>query len=526
MNRYKFLAVPAAIGLALFLGTACTDLDEDVYDSLPADNFGNTMVEVNALMGTTYNTLKTYWSSNFMYLSECGGSMAVTPTRQGGDWYDGGQYREFYVHSWTSQTNMIKSSWSAASTAIGTCNATIEVLQNSTLLSDAEKTEDVASMRGLRDFWLYVMLDNWGNVPLVTSYEDKELPKCASRQEVFDFLIKDVTEIATQAPDGTYANYGKFTKGSAEFLLAKLYLNAEAWGVKVEGGNAYQKCVDACDKIMAMGYVLEPDWKTNFGISDRSREGILTITFSESDTQNQDQLMLRTLHYQDNYSDGASYSAWNGICAQPGYVQLFDTLDPRYAATFRIGLRRNKATGDTLYTQYGAPLIYTVDFSIIPGTERDGTPWGDVVQEAGARCQKWPYSTTLTSAMGNHFHIFRYSDVYLTKAEALLRSGGDVAEATKLVNAIRERAWGDDTHDYQTVTLKEVQLERKFEFAWEAWSRQDDIRFGTFDQAEWPGSNCTRIADTDGHLKLYPISQDAWQTNQNLVQNPGYAAFN
>ncbi|MDR1330800.1 MAG: RagB/SusD family nutrient uptake outer membrane protein [Tannerella sp.] len=502
--------------------TSCTNLDESVYDKLPADRFGSTEIEVKALMGTVYNTMKTYWPSNFMYLSECGGSMAVTPTRFGGDWYDGGQYREIYTHTWTGMTQVVRDSWSAASTALGTCNATIDVLKKSGFMTDAQKTENVAAMRGVRAFWIYAMMDCWGNVPLVTDYQDKVLPANRPRQEVFDWLIQEVTEIAGQCPEGSYGNYGKFTRGSAQFLLAKLYLNAEAWGVSVSG-DAWQQCIAACDQVLGMGYVLEPDFKTNFGISDRSREGIFTICFSESDTQDENQLMNRTLHYADNLADGSLYSAWNGICAQPDYVKLFDTEDPRYETTFRIGLRRNINTGEILTTGQGDPLNYTVDFNFIPGTEYDGGPWAAVVQEAGARCQKWPYSTSLTNAMGNHFHIFRLADIYLTKAEALLRSGGDAAEATRLVNAIRERAYGNADHNRTAVTLEQIALERKFELAWEAWSRQDDIRFGTFETPAWSASNCQRI--TGAHLKLYPVSQTAWQTNQHLVQNPGYPSF-
>jgi len=502
---------------------SCTNLDENVYDKLPADNFGNTVVEVNALMGTVYNTLKKYWPANFNYLSEVGGSMAVTPTRIGGDWYDGGQYREFYMHTWTAQTSVIKDAWKNASSALGTCNATIEVLENSVLLTDAEKTMNVAAMRGVRAFWIYAMMDAWGNVPLVTSYQDKELPSVKSRQEVFDWLLVEVNEIAENCPEGTSANYGKFTKGAAYALLSKLYLNAEAWGVTLSG-NAYDLCVAACDKVIAMNYILEPVWGDNFSTSNNnSKEAIFAICFSNQDTSDQNQMMNRTLHYSDYRSDNATYSAWNGICAQPDYVKLFDTEDPRYEATFRIGERRDATTGELLMTGQNDPLIYTVDFTMIPGTEYDGTTWGSVVQEAGARCQKWPYAAGLTDAMGNHFHIFRLAETYLTKAEALLRGGGSAAEATNLVNAIRERAYGNSSKNYTTVTLNEVALERKFELAWEAWSRQDDIRFGTFTQGAWAASNCVR--STGDHLKLYPISQDAWQTNQNLVQNPGYNAF-
>lgn len=340
---------------------------------------------------------------------------------------------------------------------------------------------------------------------------------------MFDWLIKEVREIAELCPEASTATYGKFTKGSAYALLAKLYLNIEAWGVNYSG-NAYQDCIEACNKVMAMGYILEPDWKTNFSTSNNiSREAIFAACFSEKDLNDPNNMMRRTLHYADNQSDGANYQAWNGVCAQPDYVKLFDIEDPRYEATFRIGERRSVTTGELLKTGHGDPLNYSVDISFIAGSERDGTPWGDVVQEAGARCQKWPYASSITTAMGNHFHIFRLADIYLMKAEALLRSGGSVSEATSLVNAIRERAYGNSEKNYDTVTLETVALERKFELAWEGMSRQDDIRFGTFDKSYWAASNCP--VSVSEHLKLFPISQDAWQTNPELEQNPGYPAF-
>ena len=85
-------------GLFLLGGlSSCMDLDETVYDKLPADDFGQSTAELNALIGNSHNTMKKFWTE-YMHLSECSGSMAVTPTRRGGDWYDGGQYREIYMH--------------------------------------------------------------------------------------------------------------------------------------------------------------------------------------------------------------------------------------------------------------------------------------------------------------------------------------------------------------------------------------------------------------------------------------------
>ena len=525
MTKNIILSLMAGASLLCSM-PACTDLDETVYDNLPSNAFGSTETEVKALLGTVYKTLKVYPADgNFLSLDEMSSSSAVTPTRKGGDWYDGGQYREIYMHTWTSQTSVIKGAWSNASLAIGTCNANLEVIKASEILTPETKTQYEAEVRGVRAFWIYKMMDEWGNIPLVTDYNDKELPVCQPRQTVFDWLLTEVSAIADQCPD-RQGNYAKFTKGAAYTLLAKLYLNAEAWGVTVNG-NAYQLAAAACDKVMGMGYALNPDYKTNFAIDNGdSPEAILAAPFSESDTGNdtQWQMMNRTLHYKDQQALSSGFSAWNGVCAQPDFVNLFDQTDPRFEATYLIGQMYDASTGEAIITDHGLLLDHTISVTMLPGTEYDGTNWGAVNQQDGARCQKWPYSTTLTSAMGNDFYIFRYADVLLMKAEALLRSGGSVAEATALVNQVRERAYGDASHNKASVTLEDIRLERYYELAWELHNRQDDIRFGVYEQGMWSASNCTR--KTDAYLRLFPVSQDAFQSNDRLTQNPGYPAFN
>ena len=72
-------------------------------------------------------------------------------------------------------------------------------------------------VRGVRAFWYYTVMDFYGNAPLVTEYSatDKTAPTMNTRQEIFDWLIKEVTELTTQAPDPDATNYGYFTKGAA-----------------------------------------------------------------------------------------------------------------------------------------------------------------------------------------------------------------------------------------------------------------------------------------------------------------------
>ncbi len=519
-------------GIFLFGGLfSCMDLDEVVYDKILAEDFGQTESEVNALVGNVHNTTKRFWST-YLHMSECSGSMAVVPTRYGGDWYDGGQYREIYMHAWTGNTTRIVSAWDAATESIATCNAAIYTLENveEDVLTADEVTEKIADVRGIRAFWIYVMMDYWGNIPLLTEYSttDRVYPTCTDRQDVFDWLIAELEEIKDICPASTAANYGAFTQGAAYTLLAKMYLNADAWGVSTSVNN-YSKVVEYCDAVMAMGYSLESDWKDNFCLTnENSTEAILAATFTDSDTGNdgnvQNQLHGNTLHYKDYLALGnTANDCWNGICAQPEYVRLFDEDDQRYEGSFLIGLMTDASTGEVIMTDHGRELNHTIDVTMISGTEYDGTNWAAVNQEDGARCYKWEYASDLTSAMENDFHIFRLSDIYLTKAEALLRGGGSTAEATQLVNTLRERAFGDSNHNYASVTLEDVQLERRLELAWECWSRQDDIRFGCYEEGMWPQSNCARA--TGDYLKLMPVSQEAWQLNPNLTQNPGYASF-
>ena len=85
--------------LSLVLGLlagiySCTNLDETVYDTIPADQFGKKPAEINAIIAPIYKTLKNVFPGDIFLLSEQAGDMAITPTRVGGDWWDGG------VHTW------------------------------------------------------------------------------------------------------------------------------------------------------------------------------------------------------------------------------------------------------------------------------------------------------------------------------------------------------------------------------------------------------------------------------------------
>ncbi|MGY0037816.1 RagB/SusD family nutrient uptake outer membrane protein [Pedobacter sp. NJ-S-72] len=88
-----------------------------------------------------------------------------------------------------------------------------------------------------------------------------------------------------------------------------------------------------------------------------------------------------------------------------------------------------------------------------------------------------------------------------------------------LVNKIRVRAGADAA---TSVDLDVLLDERARELSWEAWRRNDLIRYGLFEK-EYPLQNDVLSMNKDVNRRLYyPIPATELQLNSNLRQNPGY----
>ncbi|HCE58690.1 MAG TPA: RagB/SusD family nutrient uptake outer membrane protein [Prolixibacteraceae bacterium] len=510
MKKLKILSFIFALSL-VFVHQSCTNLDEEVYDKLPVDEYGAKSSEINSLIAPMYRTLKNLYPGNFFLLSECSSDMAITPTRKGGDWWDGGQFKELRLHSWTQGTNLVKDSYNSAMNAISTCNKIYSMIEENDAIEDKESI--LAEVRGVRAFWYYMLIDYYGNVPIVTDFKDTSKPKTKSRKEVYAFVISELEAIKDKVRDDvTASSYGKITKGVVNTILAKMYLNALVWNP--DGGAKWAECVSACDEVLKLPYIIEPNFKASFAVQNQSsKEIIFPIVFSTSDGGNH--IHKRTLHYLDPIPLNLKVGTWNGISAMPEYVRAFDLEDKRLGWSFLSGPMHG-LDGKILITAHGRELIHTVDITYKYNIDADG--WGQTEQEDGVRCSKWDFENGLNGDMENDVAIFRLADVYLMKAEALTRLGQNNAEATRLVNELRKRAFpGDDSKLKAAVTLDDIYAERRFELAWESSTRQDMIRFGNF-LKEIPGWK----KQSDQKYLLFPIPRTAIDANPELTQNPGY----
>ncbi|SDL28019.1 Starch-binding associating with outer membrane [Salinimicrobium catena] len=488
----------------IFLFTSCTALDEELYDKVQDTDFGQTPSEVEALVGGAYSSLRgfkddistSYPTSEYVFfLNEVVSDEATIPTR-GTDWYDGGQYQEAQRHTWDADNGMILSAWRYSYTGIAKINSIIYQIDQSGLSEEAQ-TPIKAELRAVRAYYYYLLLDMFGNVPIVTDFEDQELPANSSRQEVFDFVE---TELLESIPHlSSEIAYSKFTQNVAYALLARLYLNSEAF----VGVPRWQDCIDACRNIT--GYTLEPDYFANFATENQnSNEIILAIPYDSDAGTLGNYLNSMSAHYLHRFTISPigdyPWSA-NGISGQPGAYSAFEDHDVR-KKSFLEGEQIHLGTGSVLIMDNGEPLVYTEEIGNFTNAQ----------QNEGVRLNKYEQKAGETWERDHDWVVIRYAEVLMMQAESYVRMGSpDLARP--FIDQITARA---GTETPATIDLDYLNNELLREFIFEGKRRTDNIRFGTFFQPWW------EKGATPEYRAIFPIPQVELDKNTNLVQNPGY----
>ena len=290
------------------LGSCSGFLEENAYSEFnKGEAFQNpTLVYLNTVATVYTNMAETGLAlsntNNAYYLSEMSSDLAMMPTRAS-DWLDGGARQAMFVHTWSTSYNVFRNQWNHVWGQIGRCNSAIDEIQS---LIDEIGDEDgnfanyQYELRGVRAYYYYMACNLWGNVPVVSSSSQSiNSVSQAGRSKVYEFIRDELSESIPHLPDAKSADpaseyYGRFTKSTGYFLMAKLAANApvfshdEWWDGSMVGGfnaveptitargnalsisldgqsrNAWQTVIYCYDQIKAAGYALEPNFKTPF----------------------------------------------------------------------------------------------------------------------------------------------------------------------------------------------------------------------------------------------------------------------
>ena len=537
--KHRFFAL-SVLALSLSL-TSCLDEtpkdqipETEIYDSANSlyvnavaslYNYIGAHEEGEGLQGTCrgiydYNTLTT--------------DEAIIPIR-GGNWYDGGLWKNMYDHTWTATDTDLYNVWKYLYKVIVLSTKSLETIEkHKALLTEQQRVDYAAEVRAVRAMYYYYAMDMFGRIPILQSSTQKTADiKQSNRSDVFWYVVKELQDVAPLLANehsnlqGNY--YGRVTRPVAWFLLAKLCLNAEVYTdddwtdssrpdgktimFDIDGNkkNAWQTCVHYCDLITAAGYTLEADYTKNFAVhNEGSAENIFTIPLDKILYLNEFHYLFRSRHY----AHGGAYSgaSENGTCATLHTMAVngfgTDTPDARLDMNFYTG--KVEVDGKYVTMDNGTPLEYK------PLAVEKNLTASPYLETAGARMKKYEVDRTAYAdgrMPDNDIVLYRYADVLLMKSEAKVRNGESGDEE---MNAVRSRVGMPSL----PATLDNILNERLLELVWEGWRRQDMIRFGTY--CKQYDIHTPSEADKKGYTTVFPIPEKARELNTNLKQNLGY----
>ncbi len=489
------------------------NLDEQLQDTLSkeqGESFLTGSADINALLESSYQGLRNPFQdqSRFWAASEHTTDEVMGPTR-GGDWDDNGVWRVLHDHTWDADHSFLGD----------TFNELLQVVFSTTnILTFEPSAQQAAEALMLRAFVMFAVADGWGQVPFREPGENLlNPPTVLSGADAVEKVISDVESILTDLPDGpTYHS----NKDAGKVLLMKAYLNKGAFANRQSPTfdvADMNKVIALANEIIASGkYSISENIYDNFAPNNNeiSTENIFTNeNIGGVSSGNVRSRWFATLHYNQNPS------GWNGFTTIADFYNKFDPNDERLSADYagqtdvsgiKMGLlfgQQYDQNGTALKDRRGNPLSFTKEVSLIET--------GNNLEITGIRVIKYPIDYASGDNVDNDLVIYRYSDVLLMKAEAILRGGTDPQGQTplELVNSIRAKRGVDALAD---LDLDKLLDERGFELYWEGHRRQDLIRFGKFlgTYNEKPASGPERL--------LFAIPSTALAVNPNLQQNPGY----
>ncbi len=427
---------------------------------------------------------------------------------------------DFNSMSWSSGNPFIKGLYYRFYYQIQLTNAflreTTDELLTQRGMSDSDKAQVKvykAEARFSRALAYYYVLDLFRNGPFVD--ENSPIGKDARPEQIqgpdlYNFIESELIAIEPDMLDpvvGYNQTYGRANKAAVWSLLARLYLNAKVY----IGTEKYTECITNCNKVLAVGYSLEPNYLDMFKADNGySKEMIFPVRYEGEDMQTWGGMtfLLCSGVPSDLQSSINSVGAWQGNRARATLLNVFEA-ESNYAQDSRFSMLRLDKTNSinilnqTAYTNNGIPIVK------YSNVNKDG-------------------SLPPSNIAYTDFPLFRLGEIYLNYAEAVVRggSGGSTAKALEYINELRTRAYTDKSKAaVSSLNLDFLLQERGRELLHEAQRRTDLIRFDKFTGSsylwEWKGGVLGGTS-VDDKYKIYPLPSDEIGSNSNLTQNPGY----
>ncbi|MFH7000692.1 RagB/SusD family nutrient uptake outer membrane protein [Flavobacterium bizetiae] len=534
--KNKNIVYKILISGLFLLGTGCTNLDETVYDKVSAEDTKLTSEDLASIIAPAYNSFRQIYSDwDAIYnLYEDSSDLMVTPQRNGIGWGD--YYITMHKHTWGTALPMAEGNWYYMFTGVNKVNRAIYQIEQ---LEGVDNKENVIQeLRALRAIYYYLLLDNFRNVPIVTSYINPPgyLPVQNTGKEVYDFVESELkTALPYLSDKNNSSTYGKINQWAVKMTLAKLYLNA---GVYLGTPKWDEALAQVNDVINNGGFRLNNNYRDNFIIKNEfSTEQILSIPYDQVKAPGTS-WPYRTLAAASQATYDLAGGPWNGTGGIPQFIDTYDPDDQRLKDCW-IGGKQFTSKGEPIMLDDKVTQFEYINYM----TSVDGCEPNE-----GYRMVKYEIGPGVIGQASNDVPFYRLADAMMIKAECLLRKG-DAGAAAAIVTEVRQRNFkntnpakavvsgakllGGSVYKYGTYQAgvitnleggADIQYggfldELAWEFVGEAHRRQDLIRFGIYSTKSW----FSKKADAnDSFRAIFPIPQSEMAKNSNLKQNLGY----
>lgn len=263
------------VGAVLLLVGCDQALD---IDPTTAVDFGQAIVDARsaeAALRGVYDALQSgslYSRDHVVYPELYADNLSFTGTFQ--------TDREVALRAIQPSNGAILGIWTASYNGINRANLLLEALPNVGDLTAAQRNQMRGEALFVRALHYFNLVRYWGGVPLVLegvrSLADAEATKKprASVAEVYARIEADLQEALNLLPNARVP--GRATRGAAQALLAKVYLEQGKWA----------QARDAAAAVIASGlYQLVPNYRDIFATKN-SAESIFELQYSTNDSNN------------------------------------------------------------------------------------------------------------------------------------------------------------------------------------------------------------------------------------------------
>jgi starch-binding outer membrane protein, SusD/RagB family len=468
--------------LVIFILGACKKsfLNRPSEDSLTADTYYLTDDEVNMGTAALYNAVwYNYQYNTILNLGDIRAGNMQSNDRKA--WY------RFTVTS--SDIYSIAPAWSSLFNVVSQANLVMYYVRKaSSPVTDAVKTRAIAECKFMRGLAYYLLVLNWGPVPLITDNLSVLTDTTITRNDttsVMEFAIRDLRYAAQNLPSTAFAT-GRLTKWSAEGMLAKVFYTRACYS-RPAAGQRNQQWLDSAayyagDVCKNSGLSLVSNYSDLFLISNNNnKESLFAMQCMGNSSVSNVGNTIQAYYAYDPVITGTGDGWGAAHGASINLLKEYETNDTlRLNATFMtFGVRYPEILTDSsggLCYKYASLYdtaqvnAYERKYRADPNgsyTHHDSINFDNpcnVKKYIVGRAEDNPSNTVNVMATGLNIYFLRLAEVYLTYAASLIPGTDTVttdANAVTYFNLVRTRAGLDS----RTVSLNNLLHEFRVEFA-------------------------------------------------------------